>query len=300
MNVSEQIAAWFVKKHIDHVFMVTGGGAMFLNQAFGTNKHVKSFFFHHEQAAAMAADGYYRIAEKPAVLIPTTGPGGINTLNGIFGAYTDSIPVIVISGQVKTETCMTSYPSLNVRQLGDQEVDIISMVKGITKYSKFIKSAKDLEIELPKAFEIALNGRPGPVWLDIPIDVQSSKEKINFKKYSITKTFNRKLASNQINKLAESFLKAKKPIILAGTGIRISKSLDDLRNLIEYFKIPLTTAWTHDLIETSHPLFIGRPGTIGTRPGNFAIQNADLIIVIGSRLNIRQISYNFKSFGKNI
>ena len=298
MNVSEQISAWLVKKQVDHAFMVTGGGAMFLNQAFGTHKQIKSIFFHHEQAAAMAADGYYRITDKPAVVIPTTGPGGINTLNGIFGAYTDSIPIIVISGQVKTETCMNTYPKLNVRQLGDQEVDIISMVKGITKYSKFIKTSKELEIELPKAFELALKGRPGPVWLDIPIDIQSSKMKLNFKKYSIPEVFNKKLAISQIEKLSVSFLKAKKPIILAGTGVRISRAVESLRDLIENYNIPVATAWTHDLIESSHPLFVGRPGTIGSRPGNFAIQNADLVIVIGSRLNIRQISYNFKSFAK--
>ena len=278
--------------------MVTGGGAMFLNQAFGTHGHIKSVFFHHEQAAAMAADGYYRIADKPAVVIPTTGPGGINTLNGVFGAYTDSVPIIVISGQVKIETCMTSYPKLNVRQLGDQEVDIVSMVKGVTKYSKFIKNPKELETELPKAFDIAVSGRPGPVWLDIPIDIQSAKTKLNFKTYSSPKIFNKQLAVNQIKKLSISFLKSKKPIILAGTGVRISRAIESLKNLIETHHIPLTTAWTHDLIESSHPLFIGRPGTIGTRPGNFAIQNADLVIVIGSRLNIRQISYNFKSFAK--
>ena len=298
MNVSEQIASWLAKKHIDHAFMVTGGGAMFLNQAFGTHKRIKSIFFHHEQAAAMAADGYYRIAEKPAVVIPTTGPGGINTLNGIFGAYTDSVPIIVISGQVKTETCTTTYPKLNVRQLGDQEVDIVSMVKGITKYSKFIKNPKELETELPKAFDMAVSGRPGPVWLDIPIDIQSAKIKLNFKTYSSPQIFNKQLAVNQIKKLSISFLKSKKPIILAGTGVRISRAIESLRNLIETHRIPLATAWTHDLIESSHPLFVGRPGTIGTRPGNFAIQNSDLVIVIGSRLNIRQISYNFKSFAR--
>lgn len=299
MNVSEQIASWLVKKHIDHAFMVTGGGAMFLNQAFGTHKSIKSVFFHHEQAAAMAADGYYRIADKPAVVIPTTGPGGINTLNGIFGAYTDSVPIIVISGQVKTETCMTTYPKLKVRQLGDQEVDIVSMVKGITKYSKFIKNPKELETELPKAFDIAVSGRPGPVWLDIPIDIQSAKVKLSFKKYTQPQIFNKELAVNQIKKLSTSFLKSKRPIILAGTGVRISRATESLRNLIETYHIPLATAWTHDLIESTHPLFVGRPGTIGTRPGNFAVQNSDLVIVIGSRLNIRQISYNFKSFAKN-
>ncbi|NQV76704.1 MAG: thiamine pyrophosphate-binding protein, partial [Bacteroidetes bacterium] len=299
MNVSEQIAAWLNKKNVDHAFMVTGGGAMFLNQAFGTNKNYKNTFFHHEQACAMAAEGYFRVSEKPAVVIPTTGPGGINTLNGIFGAYTDSIPIIVISGQVKTETCMASYPKLEVRQLGDQEVDIISMVKGITKYAKIIRSAKDLEKELPKAYHLAITGRPGPVWLDIPINIQSEKIKLNFKNPFTEKLFNKKFAKKQIKELSNSLTNAKRPIILAGTGVRLSKSIDDLRVLIEQFQIPVTTSWTHDLIESAHPLFVGRPGTIGTRPGNFAIQNADLVIVIGSRLNIRQISYNFKSFAKN-
>jgi len=298
MNVSEQISKWLNNKKIDHAFMVTGGGAMFLNQAFGTNKKIKSVFFHHEQAAAMAADGYFRVSEKPAVLIPTTGPGGINTLNGVFGAYTDSIPIIIISGQVKTETCMDSYPKYKLRQLGDQEVDIVSMVKRITKYAKFIKTPSDLEEELPKAFEISISGRPGPVWLDIPIDIQSSKFKLNFKKYKYHNTFDRKKAISQIEKLVTTFSKSKKPLILAGTGVRLSKAVNELRCLVEENNIPIATAWTHDLIESEHPLFVGRPGTIGTRPGNFALQNADLVIVIGSRLNIRQISYNFKAFAK--
>jgi hypothetical protein len=178
MRVAERITEWLQKHGIDHVFAVTGGGAMFLNQAFGSHPKIKSHYMHHEQACAMAAEGYARISGKPAIVIPTTGPGSINTLNGVFGAYTDSIPMIVISGQVKTETCLSFYDDLSLRQLGDQEGPTIEMVKPICKYARIIRTPKDLEEALPEAFKLAISGRPGPVWLDIPLDIQSSTEEI--------------------------------------------------------------------------------------------------------------------------
>jgi acetolactate synthase-1/2/3 large subunit len=300
MRVAERITEWLQKHGIDYVFTVTGGGAMFLNQAFGSHPKVKSYYMHHEQACAMAAEGYARISGKPAIVIPTTGPGSINTLNGVFGAYTDSIPMIVISGQVKTETCLSFYDDLSLRQLGDQEGPTIKMVKPICKYARIIKTPQDLEEALPEAFKLAISGRPGPVWLDIPLDIQSSTEEIQIPEIDLAlKVKMDPTLIDNANLIVAKLQNAKRPIIMAGTGIRLAKAEEKLLALVEKTGIPLATAWTHDLIASDHPLFAGRPGTIGTRAGNFCLQNADFVLVLGSRLNIRQTSYNWASFAKN-
>jgi len=296
-RISEQIADWLVKQNVTQCFTVTGGGSMFLNVDIGSNTKINTVFMHHEQACAMAAEGYARITNKPALVLTTTGPGAINALNGVYGAFTDSIPMLVISGQVKSDTCMDFVPHflLNLRQLGDQEGPTVELAKKVTKYSILIKKPKDLEIELPKALSIAISGRPGPVWLDIPIDIQNSTEQLIFRPLDLNIPDNRLELDIIIEKLQNS----NKPLILAGTGVRLSGAIDSLKKLVEKYNIPVATAWTHDLIESDHPLFVGRPGTIGTRAGNFCLQAADLVIVIGSRLNIRQTGYNFKDFAKN-
>ena len=298
-RVSEQIADWLIQNNVTQCFTVTGGGSMFLNVDIGSNEKINTVFMHHEQACAMAAEGYARITNKPAIVLTTTGPGAINALNGVYGAFTDSIPMLVISGQVKSDTCMDFVPNflLNLRQLGDQEGPTVALAKKLTKYSILIRKPTDLEIELPKALSMAISGRPGPVWLDIPIDIQNSTEQLIFRSLDINVPDNR--LDEELNLVIEKLQKANKPLILAGTGVRLSGATDSLRKLIEQYNIPLATAWTHDIIESDHPLFVGRPGTIGTRAGNFCLQAADLVIVIGSRLNIRQTGYNFKDFAKN-
>jgi acetolactate synthase-1/2/3 large subunit len=298
-RISEQIADWLIQNNVTQCFTVTGGGSMFLNVDIGSNEKINTVFMHHEQACAMAAEGYARITNKPAIVLTTTGPGAINALNGVYGAFTDSIPMLVISGQVKSDTCMDFVPNflLNLRQLGDQEGPTVALAKKLTKYSILIRKPTDLEIELPKALSMAISGRPGPVWLDIPIDIQNSTEQLMFRSLDVNVPDNR--LDEELNLVIEKLQKANKPLILAGTGVRLSGATDSLRKLIEQYNIPLATAWTHDIIESDHPLFVGRPGTIGTRAGNFCLQAADLIIVIGSRLNIRQTGYNFKDFAKN-
>jgi acetolactate synthase-1/2/3 large subunit len=292
-RISEQIADWLIQNNVTQCFTVTGGGSMFLNVDIGSNEKINTVFMHHEQACAMAAEGYARITNKPAIVLTTTGPGAINALNGVYGAFTDSIPMLVISGQVKSDTCMDFVPNflLNLRQLGDQEGPTVALAKKLTKYSILIRKPTDLEIELPKALSMAILGRPGPVWLDIPIDIQNSTEQLMFRSLDVNVPDNR--LDEELNLVIEKLQKANKPLILAGTGVRLSGATDSLRKLIEQYNIPLATAWTHDIIESDHPLFVGRPGTIGTRAGNFCLQAADLIIVIGSRLNIRQTGYNF-------
>ncbi len=298
-RVADQIADWLVEHGVEQVFSVTGGGSMFLNQALGGHSQLRCTFMHHEQACAMAAEGYARIAGKPAVVMLTTGPGSINALNGVYGAFTDSIPMIVISGQIKRETCLSFYDLPGLRQLGDQEGPTIAMASPVCKFARLVRNEKDLETFLPLAYLEAVSGRPGPVWLDIPLDIQQSTATLTIKQsISHSKVKNSELTvtcRHIIDKLKSSY----RPLILAGTGVRLSHTESRLLSVIERFGIPLATAWTHDLIPSDHPLFAGRPGTIGTRPGNFCTQAADFLLVLGSRLNIRQTSYNWVTFAKN-
>jgi acetolactate synthase I/II/III large subunit len=270
---------------------------LFLNE---TTEGITPICNHHEQACAMAAEVYARVTGKTGVLNVTTGPGGINALNGVFGAWTDSIPLLVLSGQVKRQTLMAAQGIRDLRQLGDQEADVIAMAKGITKYAQLITDPESIRYHLEKAWYLAASGRPGPVWLDIPVDVQSAMidpEKL----WAFTpppaasdKNPLRALAKQTLDRIRS----AKRPVILAGTGIRLGHAVDVFHRVIEKLQIPVTTAWTHDLLASDHPLHCGRPGTIGNRPGNFTVQNADTLLILGSRLNIRQVSYNWPAFAR--
>ena len=274
---------------------------MFINYAIGTNPKIKTIFNHHEQASAMAAEGYARITGKPGVVNVTTGPGGINALNGVYGAFTDSIPMLVISGQVKRETYLRTYNLPDLRQLGDQEVDIISMVKGITKYAVTVTDPQKIRYHLEKAWHLSQMGRPGPCWLDIPIDVQSSQ--INesalegFASFMEPEPVSPQLKESVAQVLAR-LKTAQRPVILAGSGVRISGQVGAFLDVAHKLGIPITTGWTHDIIASDDPVFCGRPGTIGTRGGNFTVQNSDVLLILGSRLNIRQTGYAVKSFAR--
>jgi acetolactate synthase I/II/III large subunit len=303
IRVADYIAQFLVKHDIKHVFMVTGGGAMFLNDAIGHCEGLEYVCCHHEQACAMAAEGYARISGIPGVINVTTGPGGINSLNGVFGAWVDSIPMLVISGQVKRETCLATYNIPGLRQLGDQEVDIISLAKCTTKYAVLVNDPETIRYHLEKALHLAMHGRPGPCWLDIPVDVQSSMiEEISLKGYNPETDeykYNSGLLTKQCREIIERLKVSQRPVIMVGSGLRLARSLDIFETVIRKLGIPVTTAWTGvDLMASDDPLYCGRPGTIGDRAGNFTVQNADTLLIIGSRLNIRQISYNWKSFAR--
>jgi len=301
MRVSDYIANRLAKFGVRHVFMVTGGGSMFLNYSLGKHKDIQPVFNHHEQAAAMAAEGYARITNQPSVINVTTGPGGVNSLNGVYGAYTDSIPMLVLSGQVKRETYIRTYDLPDLRQLGDQEVDIIAMVRGITKYAVTVTDPQTVRYHLEKAWHLAQSGRPGPCWLDIPIDVQSSQiDESTLDGYASDSQ--PEIDSIQLKEsVAETLSRlktAKRPVILAGTGVRLAGAVNVFNRVVHKLGVPVTTGWTHDLIASDDPVFVGRPGTIGTRSGNFAVQNSDVLLVLGNRLNIRQTGYAFKSFAR--
>ena len=300
MKLSDYIMQRLADWGVGHIFLLTGGGAMHLNDSIGRQSRIRYVCTHHEQAAAIAAEAYARILGTPGIVNVTTGPGAINSLNGVFGAWTDSIPMLVISGQVKRETCkaVTGFDCL--RQLGDQEVDIISMVRGITKYAVLVEEPSSIRYHLERAYYLAAHGRPGPCWLDIPVDVQGAQiDELSLKPYDPAEdelTWPQLEISGICKEVVRRIHEAQRPVIMAGTGIRLAHALEEFDQIIRALQIPVTTAWTHDLIASDDALFCGRPGTIGERAGNFTVQNSDLLLVLGSRLNIRQISYNWKSF----
>lgn len=302
MKLSDYVVATLADWGVRHVFMVVGGGAMHLNDSIGRESRLQYVCTHHEQAAAMAAECYARVTGRPGVINVTTGPGGINALNGVFGAWTDSVPLLVISGQVKRETCMALRGTGNLRQLGDQEADIVRMVQGITKYAVLIDDPESIRYHLERAWHLAQSGRPGPCWIDIPIDVQGARiEESALRGYDTaadTPHWDPAFVAEQCREVIRRITAARRPVILAGTGVRAAHALPEFREVIRHLGIPVVTAWTHDLIASDDPLFCGRPGTIGERAGNFTVQNSDALLILGSRLNIRQVSYNWASFAR--
>lgn len=299
IKVSDFIFQHLVKKHgVKHCFMVTGGGAMHLNDSIGHTEGLSYICNHHEQASAIAGEGYYRTCGQLAVTCVTTGPGGTNAITGVLGQYLDSIPGIYISGQIKTSTYKHTYPYLNLRQLGDQEADIVSMVTPITKYAKTIYTPLDIKYELDKAVTIALDGRPGPVWLDISLDVQGATvDETKFKEFNPTEIIDsvkHSLVDAQIKQLIEKIKTAKSPVVYVGNGVRLAKRENEFIQLAERLNIPVVTAISgSDIIWHDHPLCFGKPGICGDRIGNIMVQNSDLLIVMGTRLSIRQVSYAY-------
>jgi len=302
MRVSEYIAKTLADFGVRHVFMLTGGGAMFLNDALGNQAGIQPIFNHHEQAASIAAEGYARVTNTPGVINVTTGPGGINAMNGVFGAWVDSIPMLVLSGQVKRETLLSSYDVPGLRQIGDQEADIISMVKGITKYAVLVNDPESIRYHLEKAWYLCRSGRPGPCWLDIPIDVQSSQidpDSLNDYVPDDVQAIDEARLWEVCADVLHRLTSAERPVILAGKGIRLGGALDEFEEVIRALKIPVVPGWTSiDLLASDDPLFCGRAGDLATRAGNFTVQNSDVLLILGTRLSLRQVSYNWKSFAR--
>ena len=314
IKVAKYIAQFMADHGVTDVFTITGGGAMHLNDALGHCEKLHCTYNHHEQACAIAAEGYARLTGKVAAVCVTSGPGGTNAITGVIGGWQDSIPMFVISGQVKRETT-TWATTVPLRQLGDQEFQIVECVKCMTKYAYMITEPKEIRYHLEKAWYLCNHGRKGPVWLDIPLDVQAAivetdelvefnpalehvgtmhgMETVEGKEQPV---YDASITSRIIEKVRA----AKRPVILAGTGVRLSGAYKEFLECIELLQIPVVTAWNaHDLLWDEHPLYCGRPGSVGTRGGNFVVQNSDVLLVLGCRMNIRQISYNYKEFAKN-
>ncbi len=307
MRVADFIAKRLLHLGCQDVYMVTGGAAMHLNDAFGRSFVTRLHALHHEQSCAIAAESYSRIRGIPAVVNVTAGPGGINAINGVFGAYVDSIPMLVISGQAKRETLMASYAISGLRQLGDQEVDIVRMVAGVCKYAVTLSDPLKVAQEVDRCFLIATTGRPGPVWLDVPIDVQAFPLPGIFDELLVTTCMHSTIADpepvaseEEIALLARQLVTRKRPILYVGSGIRVSESHEEFLAFLEKWPIPTVTGWnSNDLLWDEHPCYCGRPGTVGNRAGNFAVQFSDCVATVGCRLNLRQVSFNWKSFAKN-
>ena len=295
-RVADYVASFIKKIGVDCVFMVPGGGAMFLNDAIQCKKGLDYVANHNEQASSISAEAYSRVTENIGVAVVTTGPGSTNAITGVAGAWIESVPLMIISGQVKTSDLKGNS---GVRQMGPQEVDIVSIVKPITKYAATVKDPKKIRSELEKAYHLATTGRKGPVWIDIPLDIQAApivaETLIEFKALS-----NKKKSFNKYNEILNLINSSNRPIILAGHGIRLSKASKDFTKMCRILKIPVVTTWNAmDLLPDSSKLNIGKPGTVALRAPNFAIQNSDLLISIGSRLDNIITAYNPKNFAKN-
>lgn len=300
IRVADYVADFLAANAIRHVFTVTGGGAMHLNDALGKHPRLKCIYNHHEQASAIAAEGYARLSGKIAAVCVTTGPGGTNAITGVMGGYLDSIPMLIISGQVRYDTTVGSC-GLPLRQLGDQEFNITASVANMTKYAVMVTDPKSIRYHLERALYIATHGRRGPCWVDIPLNIQATMidpdELYAYDCKEDEELLPPKVTAQVADDVLARIQTAKRPVLYAGSGIRLSGAHAKFIDLAEKLGIPVVTAWNaHDTIWNEHPLYAGRPGINGDRGGNFVVQNSDLILVVGCRLSIRQVSYNWKMF----
>jgi len=297
VKVSDYVVDFLVQKGIDNVFMVAGGGIMHLIDSVGRNQKISYIANHHEQASAIVAESYSRLTNNIGVCLVTTGPGGTNAVTGVAGAWVDSIPMLVISGQVKREL-IADYKV--VRQVGPQEIDIVGMVKGITKYAKTVMDPMNIKYELERAFYEAKSGRQGPVWLNIPLDVQGSiVDESKLVGFVPPRTKVNKDLDKKIDEVIDLLQRSERPVLIAGNGIRLANAVDDFLVLVKNLHIPvLTTINGLDLIEENNEMFFGRFGPMGQRRSNFILQNADLILSVGASLNVASTGFDFENFGR--
>ena len=308
LRVSDYIAGFLAEAGIRRVFCVTGGGAMFLNDSLGHHPRLTVLYNHHEQASAMAAEAYARIHNRIAALCVTTGPGGTNAITGVLGGWLDSIPMLVLSGQVRSDLT-ARFSGVGIRALGDQEFDICRAVESMTKYARMVTDASKIRYYMEKALYLAYSGRPGPVWLDIPLDIQGAfvdpgslegfdregYEKEERKKGILPESVTEETARAIIERIRQ----AQRPVFNAGNGIRIGGAHREFMLLAKKLGIPVCVGWnSEDCLFVDHPLYVGRPGNFGDRPGNFAVQNADLVFSVGSRLSLRQVGFNYRGWAR--
>lgn len=310
IRLADYVADFLVGHGVTDVFSVVGGGAMHLNDALGHNEGLHVTYNHHEQACAIAAEAYARLENRIAAVCVTTGPGGTNALTGVVGGWLDSIPMFIISGQVRYDTTAryaAATTGAYVRAMGDQEYDITKSVSSMTKYAVMIEDPKTIRYHLERAWNLATTGRPGPVWIDIPVNFQGAyietEDLLGYMGTELQYEDDAKLppvvSDETIELILEKIKKAKRPVFHAGYGIRLSGGYEAFRSVAEKLNIPVVTYWNAvDLIEDDNPLYCGRAGNMGDRPGNWAIQNADLILAVGTRISIRQVGYNWKTWAR--
>ncbi|MBU1689250.1 MAG: thiamine pyrophosphate-binding protein [Gammaproteobacteria bacterium] len=297
-RVADFIADFVAELGVKHVFLLPGGGAMYLVDAVGKHPGLEAVACLHEQAAAIAAEAYARINENIGVVVVTTGPGATNAITAVAGAWIESVPLLVISGQVKRADMLRDSP---LRQKGVQEVDIVKIVKSITKYAVTVEHPEDILIEMERAAHYARSGRAGPVWIDVPLDVQGAPVELENLPHwqGEIQDVARKNFSDEVERLQKLLTESKRPLLLAGHGVRLSGGASLFRDLAEKLKIPVVTTWNAlDLLPYDHPFLVGRPGVVALRAPNFAIQNCDLLISIGSRLDNIITAYNSRGFAR--
>lgn len=299
-RVADIVMDTLVEYGITDCFAVVGGGAMHLDNALLVCEKMHKYFNHHEQACAMAAEAYARYSGKMAAVCVTSGPGATNTLTGVMGAWQDSLPMIVLSGQVRYEISVPKS-GLKLRYRGIQEFEIIPTVKNMTKYAVMITDPLEIKRELVKAITIAMEGRRGPVWVDIPQDIQNARvEEDNLYSVEKRKSTTPKVKERDIAEAIALLKEAKRPCILAGSGIISSHNRDGFEKLVDKMGIPVIGgSWVADNLYTDHPLYFGNSGNVGPRTGNFILQNADVILTIGNSLGFRQTGFNLEGFAPN-
>ncbi|WP_448382085.1 thiamine pyrophosphate-binding protein [Desulfosoma sp.] len=297
IKLSDYVIQYLEELGITHVFMLAGGGAMHLVDSLGKSQHIRHVCNLHEQACAIAADAYAQYTGRLGVALVTTGPGGTNTLTGVAASWLDSIPVLILSGQVKRADRMTGR---GVRQMGFQEVDIVRLVRPITKYAVTVMDPESIRFHLEKAVFTATSRRPGPVWIDIPLDVQAARiHEDRLPRFEPPKkvTGDSSTLKRKVRRCLELLRHARRPVILAGNGIRLAGAVDLFHFFLDHVAIPVLTTWkAADLISEDHPLYVGRPGAVGQRGANFVQQNADWILCLGARLDLGQTAYNHQNF----
>ena len=304
MRVADYIWKTLADKGVRHVFLVTGGGAMHLNDALGLERRISYVCTLHEQAAAMAAEGYARASGTPGVVSVTTGPGGTNALTGVLGAWLDSVPMVVVSGQIKRATMITACPHLKLRQLGDQEYNIVDAVRPMTKFATTVMRVEDVAETLETAWRICQEGRPGPVWIDVPLDIQAAPMDVeavepNVKGEGAVAAEVVKPDPAQVAEIAAALKAAKRPAVIVGSGVHNARAEGLFLRVAEALNLPVLTSISGiDLIPSDHPLFFGRPGILGERPANFIMQNSDLFLVLGTRMGIRICGYAYETVAR--
>lgn len=301
-KVSDYIADYIAEWGIRDVFTVTGGGAMHMNDAFGHHPKLHCTYQHHEQACAMAAEAYARMDNRMAAVCVTTGPGATNAITGVLGGWMDSIPMLVFSGQARYATTVAAS-GLKLRSMGVQECNIVPVVTSITKYAQMIIHPEDIRYHLEKALYMAVNGRPGPVWLDIPLDVQGAvidTEKLRgYDPQENPKEKPAEISQDIIQQILDKIEKSRRPVLFPGNGVRLAGAMDDFQKLVNILGVPVITGMSSvDAMESEHPYFAGRSGGTGTRPGNFALQNSDVLLSIGNRQGFAQTGFQYQDWAR--